>query len=336
MCVIFWTTNDDKYDLVIASNRDEFLSRPTLTADWHDFHAGRGVADVLSARDSTGGGTWLGVTRSGAFATLTNYTELSAPLPAGRTTFRSRGELVRDWLTLQSSPAPYTPASRSLPQVRDEVTDYLRSLVGKLDQYPGFNLLVGAVSSAGTIVGYITNRTPDGQVCMDREPDVFPPTQQANAAQGMSNSVLAQPWSKVSTGCTAFQATLDAHAHTTSSMQHDAAATTAEDMLIDSLFDLLWTTSDPAPTQRSELRKSVFIPPLALPAPTTGTRTEWYGTRTSTVILLAKTGIARFVERDCYALRNDHTTPVLINGPVSAQPVHGRSDTQRSFTWSTR
>ncbi len=28
MCVIFWTVSDAHYDLVIASNRDEFLARP--------------------------------------------------------------------------------------------------------------------------------------------------------------------------------------------------------------------------------------------------------------------------------------------------------------------
>lgn len=328
MCVIFWTTEDDRYDVVIASNRDEFLSRPTLGADWHDFNARRGGAAVLSARDSTGGGTWLGVTRSGAFATLTNYTELSAPLPEGLAVFESRGRLVRDWLTLQTAA---NGAREPLAAVREQVASFLHGLVGKLDRYPGFNLLVGAVSSEGTVVGYITNRTPTGELCADRTPDVFTPSAQS-MPRGMSNSVLTQPWNKVQTGCAVFQSTLDAHAQAVSAAH--SSAEQAEDMLVESLFDLLWTPSDPPPTQRSELRNSVLIPPLPLPTPLADGRKDWYGTRTSTVILIAKTGAARLVERDCFALRKDHDAPVLVNGPPTAHPSHGRSSGQRAFSWS--
>ncbi|HCO43296.1 MAG TPA: hypothetical protein DIT63_04145, partial [Gammaproteobacteria bacterium] len=68
------------------------------------------------------GGTWLGVTRDGRFAAVTNHREAShtvAPLT-------SRGHLVRDYL-LGGTPA----------------ADFLRALHRHAGDYAGFNLLLG-------------------------------------------------------------------------------------------------------------------------------------------------------------------------------------------------
>jgi uncharacterized protein with NRDE domain len=97
MCLILfaWQAHP-RYRLVLAANRDEFHQRPALAADfWPD------KPDLLAGRDLQAGGTWLGVTRSGRFAAVTNFREPLAPeLPLER----SRGDLVTAFLTGDQSP----------------------------------------------------------------------------------------------------------------------------------------------------------------------------------------------------------------------------------------
>jgi len=97
--------------LVVAANRDEFHERPAARAG---FWADR--PDVLAGRDLRAGGTWLGVTRGGRFAVVTNYrggTEPSAE--------ESRGALVARYL--DGTPVPV--------------------LAERKAAYSGFNLLAG-------------------------------------------------------------------------------------------------------------------------------------------------------------------------------------------------
>ena len=101
MCVGFWSLEHPEYALYVArapslvpipfclrltghtarilcSNKDEYLSRPTAPAHFHAFEvpvdAGaperRPRGSVLSGRDLRGGGTWLGISRSGHVAFL--------------------------------------------------------------------------------------------------------------------------------------------------------------------------------------------------------------------------------------------------------------------------
>ena len=62
----------------------------SATAFWPD------APQVLAGRDLAAGGSWMGVTRRGRFAALTNYRDPG--LAGGR---RSRGELPEDWESLQ-------------------------------------------------------------------------------------------------------------------------------------------------------------------------------------------------------------------------------------------
>ena len=114
MCLILaaWRTVPG-YPLVVAANRDEFHARPAAPVDfWEDAPA------LLAGRDLQAKGTWMGVTRAGKFAAVTNYrgaTEPSAP--------HSRGALVTGFLNGQkTSSAGY-------------MNDVQKS------QYSGFNLL---------------------------------------------------------------------------------------------------------------------------------------------------------------------------------------------------
>jgi uncharacterized protein with NRDE domain len=77
--------------LVIAANRDEFLSRPA--SEPRVWEAGEWARRrVLAPRDLRAGGTWLGVNDAGVFVGITNR---RAPPDPNR---RSRGELVLEAL----------------------------------------------------------------------------------------------------------------------------------------------------------------------------------------------------------------------------------------------
>ena len=69
MCLIVlaWRVRPD-YPLIVAANRDEFHARPAARAGfWKD------QPSILAGRDLEAGGTWMGVSRSGRFAAVTNY-----------------------------------------------------------------------------------------------------------------------------------------------------------------------------------------------------------------------------------------------------------------------
>jgi uncharacterized protein with NRDE domain len=114
MCLIAFAYNaHPRYRLVLAANRDEFFQRPTLPLhEWQD-HEG-----LLAGRDLEQMGTWLGITRSGRLAAVTNYRNPAAIKSAAP----SRGALVADFLTANAAPA-----------------DYLSQIVPKGNRYNGFN-----------------------------------------------------------------------------------------------------------------------------------------------------------------------------------------------------
>ena len=86
MCLLVfaWRSHPD-YPLILVGNRDEFYTRRTRPAAWW----GQAVS-LLAGHDEEAGGTWLGITRRGRFAALTNVrapTERNPHAP-------SRGALV--------------------------------------------------------------------------------------------------------------------------------------------------------------------------------------------------------------------------------------------------
>ena len=166
MCLILFAYRQHPgYRLILAANRDEFYGRPTAPAAfWED------APDLLAGRDLKSGGTWLGVTRAGRFAAITNYREPDVHLEGAP----SRGELVAGFL--QSDRAPQA---------------YLDRLAASADRYNGFNLIVG---DAGAM-GYFSNR--EGTVRM-LGPGVY----------GLSNHLLDTPWPKVEQGKTLLEAYL--------------------------------------------------------------------------------------------------------------------------------
>jgi uncharacterized protein with NRDE domain len=155
------------YPLLLAANRDEFHARPTAASAFWEEHP-----DVLAGRDLEQGGTWMGVTRSGRFAAVTNYRDPARTAAAPR----SRGELPLDFLTGTQEPHAY-----------------LNALAGRATEYAGFNLLVGDDRN----LWYFTNSD-------DLEPQCLPP-----GIYGLSNARLDTPWPKVTRGKAQLQALVE-------------------------------------------------------------------------------------------------------------------------------
>jgi uncharacterized protein with NRDE domain len=118
MCLIFLSLNNHPtYKLILAGNRDEFYSRDTAPAHfWHD------RPDVLAGRDLEAGGTWLGMSRQGNIAMVTNYRDPQRADPKAP----SRGHLVSDFL-----------------MERESAQTYLEKISSNGKKYNGFNLIVG-------------------------------------------------------------------------------------------------------------------------------------------------------------------------------------------------
>lgn len=97
MCVaaVAWEAHP-RWRLVVAANRDEFHERPSAPLGlWDD------APGIIAGRDLRSGGTWLGVSESGAFVLVTNFRVPGYPKPERP----SRGGLVTGLLTGDADPA---------------------------------------------------------------------------------------------------------------------------------------------------------------------------------------------------------------------------------------
>jgi uncharacterized protein with NRDE domain len=158
MCLLLfsWKKNAD-HDLILAANRDEFYERPTAKAGYWAAHP-----NLLAGRDLVAGGTWIGVTKSGRFAALTNYRDPKNIDPKAP----SRGQLTTDYLISELSPK-----------------DYLSKLKDEKKPYNGFNLLIGDADS----LFYYNNINYNIK-------ELLPGT------YGLSNGLLNDNWPKVTSG----------------------------------------------------------------------------------------------------------------------------------------
>ena len=155
MCLIVlaWKVRDD-LPLAVAANRDEWRERPTQPAHWWPDHP-----QLLAGRDLIAGGTWMGVTRAGRFAAVTNFRDPSDR----RTTAVSRGGLVSGFLLGKDSPG-----------------GYLAAVSSRAREYNGFNLIVGD----GETLWYYGSRAGNAH-------EITP------GVHALSNHLLDEPWPKV-------------------------------------------------------------------------------------------------------------------------------------------
>jgi len=139
----------------MVANRDEFHARESRGAQfWEDY------PQVLAGLDLQAGGTWMGVTRDGRFAAITNVRRIPSPHEGTI----SRGQLVADFLC----------------QALD-CQDYLEKIHAQGALYDGFNLVVGNRQQCW----YLSNHNGDG------------PQQLAPGLYGLSNAQLDTHWPKV-------------------------------------------------------------------------------------------------------------------------------------------
>jgi uncharacterized protein with NRDE domain len=174
MCllVLAWQVRSET-PLLLAGNRDEWYERPAAPAQfWTD------APQLLAGRDMEAGGTWLGVTRDGRFAAVTNYREAHGPA------LRSRGDLVRDYLVGAQAPAAYVQSVQAIAH-----------------DFAGFNLLLGDRDQ----LWWFSNRSDS-------------PVRLSPGIYGLSNHLLDTPWPKVQTAKAALAALCAAGEPTTSSL----------------------------------------------------------------------------------------------------------------------
>jgi len=155
MCLIVFANNiSDDYKLIFAANRDEFYDRPSEQADFWDDHP-----DLLAGKDLQAGGTWLGITKQGRFAAITNFRDLKNH----RIDAPSRGNLTLDFLIGNMPPQ-----------------EYYSNLKPTINNYNGFNLLLGYADE----LYYFSNKT---EGLKKLNPGIH----------GISNAILDTPWPKV-------------------------------------------------------------------------------------------------------------------------------------------
>lgn len=171
MCLIAFAWDcHPRYRLVAAANRDEFYARPTGAAAWWP------EGELLAGKDLQAGGTWLGATRDGRFAALTNFRQAPRNHTANTSDGKpSRGELVRDYLTAPD-PARFAAEARR-----------------RAGHYAGFSLVYGSAAPGGEL-HYLSNR---GAARGPLSAGVY----------GLSNALLDEPWPKVAH----LKASLEAH-----------------------------------------------------------------------------------------------------------------------------
>lgn len=168
MCLALFAFNaHPHYRLIFAANRDEFYDRPTAQANFWE-----NDPQILAGKDLKQGGTWLGVTREGRFAAVTNYRDPAS----NREDAQSRGLLVSQYL--RSSDAP---------------SDYLAKLQQRNGEYNGFNLIVGDNDD----ICYGSNRSREIR-------------RLSAGVYGLSNHLLDTPWPKVERTKAALAGLIDA------------------------------------------------------------------------------------------------------------------------------
>jgi uncharacterized protein with NRDE domain len=246
MCLLLVAKNSHpKFKFILAANRDEFYNRESLPAYfWKEYPS------LLAGKDLKEGGTWLGITKSGKLAAITNYRDIrnlknNAP---------SRGMLTLNFLINEISPQ-----------------HYYEKLESNGSNYNGYNLIFGNLNQ----LFYFSNVSKE-----------FKELQ--NGIYGLSNSLLDVPWAKVE-----------------QSKERLSVLLSKPSFEMNDLFDILFdeTTADddtlPDTGLSIDLERilsAIFI------------KTQGYGTRSSTIILVNKKSEVAFIEKTYHPESDNFTT----------------------------
>jgi uncharacterized protein with NRDE domain len=235
MCLIVFANNTHpKYKLLFAANRDEFYNRPSEQADYWTEHP-----DLLAGKDLQAGGTWLGITKQGRFAAITNFRDLKNH----RNDAPSRGNLTLDFLVNDVTPE-----------------EYYNKLKSTLTNYNGFNLILGSVDE----LYYFSNKTKELQKL-------------ESGIHGISNAVLDTPWPKVA-----------------KSKRHLQSLIQQEDINAWEVIALLKDTSIPKDEELPNTGVGLDLERMLSPV---FIKSENYGTRCSSVVMVDRDNNVKFVEK---------------------------------------
>lgn len=158
MCIaVFIWKAHPLYPFLLLLNRDEYHSRPTKPLAWWEGDK------ILGGRDELGGGTWLGCSRDGKIAFITNVRELQS-LPQAK----SRGDL----------PVRFLEGTKSPRKFAEEIAK-------EANLYNGFNLILVDVRSESMM--YVTNRPKEESALI---------TEVSAGIHVLSNAKLDSPWPK--------------------------------------------------------------------------------------------------------------------------------------------
>jgi uncharacterized protein with NRDE domain len=243
MCLLLISYNiHAKYKLIVAANRDEFYNRPTEQAKfWEE------KPFLLAGKDLKAGGTWLGITKQGRFAAITNYREpqnIKVDSP-------SRGELVTNFLDSSVS-----------------LNNFAGQLYSGAESYNGYNLIFSDLKE----IFYFSNKT---KKTINLSPGIY----------ALSNHLLDTPWPKVEKSKLSFTSIIN-----------------KEEISTEDLFKVMSDTSIPPdellPDTGLELEIERAVSPVFVSTP-------FYGTRSSTIILIDRTNNVSFTEKSLNIDRNE-------------------------------
>jgi uncharacterized protein with NRDE domain len=278
MCLILFSYQPNtSTPLLLGANRDEFFARPTLPANYWEDHP-----KILAGKDQVAGGTWIGITKTGRFAAITNIRELRNNGPKHRSfnvemsikepspdtrLLKSRGALTRAFLTGTQRCEHY------LDSIIDDPQDYQKS-------YAGFNLLIGEFTQAQQSLFYLNNREGGFQKL-------------TAGIYGLSNHRLNTPWPKIVNGKQALKNTIDNNYQSSPLTDRDTVNSTTHQALRKVLENpALAADADlPATGLSYENEKALSASFIQMPL---------YGTRTSTVITINRQTI-EFSEKNYLA-----------------------------------
>lgn len=157
MCLItFRYGQHERYKLILAANRDEAYNRASVGADFWPSHP-----YLLAGKDLEANGTWLGITKDGKIAAITNCHGEEFTEPA--VDKLSRGHILTDYLTQNKS-----------------ADIFIQELIKTKDHYQPFNVLLG---------------TCDALYHFNSQDEVF--TALPKGTHSLSNATLNTPWPKV-------------------------------------------------------------------------------------------------------------------------------------------
>ena len=257
MCLILtsWQSHPE-YPLVVLANRDEFYERATDPMGWWDDHpnilAGRDRADVKGQP-----GTWMGISKSGRFAAITNVRAPSEKNPDAQT----RGEITAKFLKTSDSPEMF-----------------IDTHAHTFNRYNGFNLLATDLSCKNPELVWLSNRVLMGKNLRPRK--VMNPQRLNPGIYGLSNGMLDTPWPKVQHRVGAFAQLL----------AMDTGQFKRSEHYLRAMEDMTQAPDDYLPQtgvsyEWEKALSSAFI------------RTPNYGTRSTSLIRIRKDGCYEVIEK---------------------------------------